>query len=162
MMVRARWMALGLAALAATFWLGARLGAPAGGERVIVERPVAAAPAVMRSVASAPGLTRDDLRAVVREELAQHAAEPTPAPEAAPGAAPGATSPERVGQVRAAVEAAHGVVIEGVERGMWGDRERAALRTQLVQLGPAETREVLTPLFQAINTQRLQLDGPPI
>jgi hypothetical protein len=158
MMVRARWMALGLAALAATFWLGARLGAPAGGERVIVERPVAAAPTVIRSVASAPGLTRDDIRAVVREELAQHAAEPTPASEAAPRA----TSPERVGQVRAAVEAAQGVVIEGVERGVWGDRERTALRTQLIQLGAAETREVLTPLFQAINTQRLQLDGPPI
>jgi len=46
MMTRARWVALGLAALAATFWLGMRVGAPAGdergGKRVIIERSTAA------------------------------------------------------------------------------------------------------------------------
>ena len=51
---------------------------------------------------------------------------------------------------------------DGVARKVWGDRERAALRVYLAQLGPTETHEVLTPLFQAINAQQLQLDGPPI
>jgi hypothetical protein len=161
-MARARWVMLGLAALAATFWLGTRLGAPAsersgGGrvERVVVER-ASGPPIVMQP---AGGLTREDIRAVVREELAQHEHA-----EAKPGdaRAADAASPERAAKVQAAVTAAHEVVTDGVARRVWGDRERAALRVQLVQLGPAETREVLTPLFQAINTQQLQLDGPPI
>jgi hypothetical protein len=158
-MGRARWGMLGLAALAATFWLGTRLGgstgAPAAGrmDRVVAERPLAPAIAIQ----SAAGLTREDIRAVVREELAQHAA---PSPEARDAAE--AVSPERATQVHAAVVAAHEVVTDGVARGTWGDRERTALRVQLVQLGPAETHEVLTPLFQAINAQQLQLDGPPI
>jgi hypothetical protein len=153
-MTRARWVALGLAALAATFWLGTRMGASGDRvtERVIVERPVAAPP-VMQAVAGAPGLTRDDIRAVVREELAQRAGEAAPVAE---------VSPERAEQVKTAVAAAHQAVVDGVAHGVWGERERAALRPQLTQLGPAETREVLTPLFQAINAQRVQLDGPPI
>lgn len=64
--------------------------------------------------------------------------------------------------MRIAVAAAHQAVVDGVAHGVWDDRERAALRPQLIQLGPAETREVLTPLFQAINTQQVRLDGPPI
>jgi hypothetical protein len=160
MMTRARWVALGLAALAGTFWLGMRAGAPAGGEqgraRVIIERATAA-PAVVHAVAGASGLTREDIRAVVREELAQHAQE---AAETAPAAE--VISAERLEQAKAAVASAHGVISDGVARGVWGERERAALRPQLIQLGPAETREVLSPLFHAINAQRIQLDGPPI
>ena len=161
-MARARWVMLGLAALAATFWLGTRLGGStserSGGgraERVVVERP-AGPPIVMQPAAG--GLTRDDIRAVVREELAQH--ESTEAKSAEAKAE--AVSPEHAAKVQAAVMAAHEVVTDGVARRVWGDRERAALRVQLVQLGPAETREVLAPLFQAINAQQLQLDGPPI
>lgn len=161
-MARARWVMLGLAALAATFWLGTRLGGPASErsgagrvERVVVERP-AGPPIVMQPAAG--GLTREDIRAVVREELAQHEAQEA----AADAKAPDAVSPERAAKLQAAVVAAHGVVTDGVARRVWGDRERAALRVQLVQLGPAETREVLTPLFQAINAQQLQLDGPPM
>ena len=159
-MGRARWGMLGLAALAATFWLGTRLGGSTGApaaarvDRAVAERPVVPAIAMQ----PAAGLTREDIRAVVREELAQHAA---PAAEARDAAAP-AVSPERAAQVHAAVVAAHEAVTDGVARGRWGDRERAALRVQLVQLGPAETHEVLAPLFQAINAQQLQLDGPPI
>jgi hypothetical protein len=154
---------LGLAALAATFWLGTRLGGSTGApaaarmdrvvDRVVAERPVG--PAI--TMQPAAGLTREDIRAVVREELAQHAG---PAAEARDAAE--AVSPERAAQVHAAVVAAHEVVTDGVARRTWGDRERAALRVQLVQLGPAETHEVLTPLFQAINAQQLPLDGPPI
>ena len=160
-MVRARWVMLGLAALAATFWLGTRLGgergASGGGhvERVLVERP--AGPPIVMQPASG-GLTRDDIRAVVREELAQHEASDAKAAEAKAAEA----SPEHAAKLQAAVTAAHEVVTDGVARRVWGDRERAALRVQLVQLGPAETREVLAPLFQAINAQQLQLDGPPI
>lgn len=156
-MARARWGMLGLAALAATFWLGTRLGPPvergAGRvDRVVVERPVG--PQVVMQPVGGAGLTREDIRAVVREELAEHeAAQPKPAEP---------VSPERAAQLQSAVAAAHEVVTDGVARRVWGDRERAALRVQLVQLGPAETREVLTPLFQAINAQQIQLDGPPI
>jgi len=156
----ARWVALGLAALAATFWLGMRVGTPGGdergGARVIVER-APAAPAVVHAVAGVSGLTRDDIRTVVREELARHAQEAVETAQT-----PEVISTERMEQVKAAVASAHGVISDGVARGVWGERERSALRPQLVQLGQAETREVLMPLFQAINAQRIQLDGPPI
>src|SRR6185503_14259918 len=149
MIAGARWVALGLAALAATFWLGMRVGAPGdgerGGARVIIERATAA-PAVVHAVAGVSGLTREDIRTVVREELAQHAQEATENAHAAE-----VISTERMEQVKAAVASAHGVISDGVARGVWGERERAALRPQLIQLGQAETREVLMPLFQAIN-----------
>src|SRR5262249_10523251 len=77
---RARWVVLALAALAATFWLGARMGAPAGSEhagrvdRVVVERPVGA-PITVHPIGGGGGLTRDDLRGGVREERAERATE---------------------------------------------------------------------------------------
>src|SRR5262245_34108691 len=104
-MTGARWVALGLAALAATFWLGLRVGTPAGDERgrprVIVER-APAAPAVVHAAAGVQGLTRDDIRAVVREELAEHARE-----AAEPVQAAEVISSERMERVRAAVASAH-------------------------------------------------------
>lgn len=160
MITGARCVALGLAALAATFWLGMRVGTPGDGERegarVIIER-APATPPVIHAVAGMSGLTREDIRTVVREELAQHAQE---AAENVPAAE--LISTERTERVKTAVASAHGVISDGVSRGVWGERERAALRPQLIQLGQAETREVLMPLFQAINAQRIQLDGPPI
>jgi hypothetical protein len=153
--VTARWVpwVIGGAAAALAFWCGARMSRPAGAaaappatvERVVVERPA--------PTASTGGLTRDDLREIVRDELAQRAAAP---------AAADPDPPARAAEVHAAVVAANAAVSDGIARGVWGETERAALRPQLAHLGSAEVHDVLIPLFQAINAQRLRLDGPPL
>jgi hypothetical protein len=117
--------------------------APAIAERVVVERP---------GQPSAPrGPSLDEIRAAVREEMAQRA-----------GDEPPAAPPARSEEVREAVAKANAAVAEGIQRGVWSEHARAELRAQLAQLGTAEIHEVLSPLFQAINSQQLHLDGPPI
>ena len=117
--------------------------APAIAERVVVERPGLPAPR---------GPSLDEIRAAVREEMAQRTGDEPPA-------APPVRSEEAT---RAAVAKANAAVAEGIRRGVWSERERGELRAQLAQLGTAEVHEVLSPLFQAINAQQLHLDGPPI
>ncbi|HWU88132.1 MAG TPA: hypothetical protein VN253_12685, partial [Kofleriaceae bacterium] len=122
----------------------ARAPAPAIRERVVVERP--------GQLAAPRGPSLDEIRAAVREEMAQRTVEE-------PAAAPPARSEEAI---RTAVAKANAAVAEGIRRGVWSERERGELRAQLVQLGTAELHEVLSPLFQAINAQQLRLEGPPI
>jgi hypothetical protein len=54
------------------------------------------------------------------------------------------------------------IVEAGIRDGTWSAAERDTLRVHLVHLEPAEIDQVLKPLFQAINAQRVRLDGPPI
>ncbi len=158
-MTAIRWVApaVGVAAVALAFWGGTRVShssgsvatAPAVAPAVAIERVV-----VERSPGGAAvgGLTRHDIREIIRDELAERGAAAAANAEPRPSAA----------EVAAAVTAAHAAIHDGIERGVWGERERTALRPQLAHLSRAELHEVLSPLFQAINAQRLRLDGPPL
>jgi hypothetical protein len=157
--VTPRWW-LGVAgALAVAFWGGTQVAGTTvqragdtGAATSVTRTPVAA-----HAAPAAPpprGLTRDDLRddvrAILRDELARKAS-----------SSDGSIAPLPVPDT-AAVSAAHAAVSGGIARGRWSAADRTALRAQLIQLGPAETHDVLAPLFQAINAQQLELDGPPI
>jgi hypothetical protein len=149
--VKHTWVSVALvAALPLAFWLGTRASRPAAA-------PPAPAPAAPAARAPAPvaaaGLDRDDVRAVIREELARLDRAP-----ALPEEDPAADDAE----VARAHTAALSTVESGIADGVWDDADRQALRAQLGALGEAETHDVLSPLFQAINDQRLALDGPPI
>jgi hypothetical protein len=156
--VRWRGAVLAGAAVALAFWAGTRVSRPAApvSQRVVVERAI--------PVVSSGGLTREDIRAVVREELEAHAGGPiaqAPAEAAIEQAPIDPDGAHRPGPA-SAVDAASQAVAAGIAHGVWGEAERAALRVQLVQLDAAQTREVLTPLFRAINAHQLELDGPPL
>lgn len=142
---------LAIAAMVAAFYAGTRM---APSDAPPVPSPVASARVASAYAGAAPaahGLTREDIRDVVREELAQ--VKDLERPIAAPRDA---------ARVVAAVTAANAIVADGLARGRWSEQERAALRVQLVHLGGAEIQEVVGPLFQAINAQRLEIDGAPI
>lgn len=122
---------------------------------------VAAAPQRPVLIERTTGLDRDELRAIVREELSQHqAAAPRADAEVSEDAQ--AESAERQARRAEALAKASRVVERGIADGVWSIDEREALRTQLPALGEREIHAVLSPLFQAINAQRLTLDGPPI
>jgi hypothetical protein len=138
------------ASAAIAYALGAHGSAPAptraaasAGPRVVTERVIA-------PVAS-DGLSRDDVRAVIREELAARVQ----------AAAVPADSTSREDGPRM-VAAAHAVVSDGLRDGVWDARDRAALRERIAHLGPDEAQDAIAPLFAAINAQRVQLEGPPL
>jgi hypothetical protein len=145
------WVSAALvAALPLAFWLGTRASRPAA---VPAPAPAHAAPAARAPAPlAAAGLDRDDVRAVIREELARL--------DHAPALSEDELRPSE--EAERAHTAALSVVEAGIADGVWDDADRQALRAQLGALGAAETHEVLSPLFQAINDQRLALDGPPI
>jgi hypothetical protein len=172
------WLAGAVLLVALSYWVGKRQGA----------RSDAGAPASTSAASSArqarPGaieragaanasaaLDGEELRAVVREELARSAAERDGAAAAAASeAADSADSadsarlanPARAERMAQAVTAATAAIETGIVDGIWDDRDRDALRAELPYLGERETHAVLSPLFQAVNAQRVKLDGPPI
>lgn len=110
------------------------------------------------------GIDRDELRAVVREELARRgeaAAGPREEEDAA-GEAEAAARAAKAERSARAASLASAAVAAGIGDGRWDAGDREALREQLPYLDERATHEVLEPLFQAINAQRLTLDGPPI
>ena len=123
------------------------------------EPPVAgpariAAPAPGRLVvAPAAGVSPEEVRRIIRDELAAAAVavEPPGAPEEPPGSA-------------ATFDEARAVVRGAVERGHWSTEARAAFRLRLTTLDRAQRDEVLRDLFVALNDGRLQIDPhePPI
>lgn len=148
-----------LCTAAAAFALGQRNGTSAR----TAAAPTAAAPAARPVlIERTSGLDRDELRAIVREELSQHqvAARSEGAEEGSEAAQ--AESTERQARRAEALMQASQVVERGIADGVWSIEEREALRAQLPALGEREIHAVLSPLFQAINAQRLTLDGPPI
>jgi hypothetical protein len=153
-----RWLVLAGCGAALAFWAGRHQGAAAP----VTATPTAVAPrplVIERTTiasGSSSSVSREDLRAVIREELeAQRAGAQVAAEDKA-------EDPARVAAAARAMEAASQVVEAGISDGVWSAQDRAALREQLPRLGEHETQAVLSPLFQAINAQRLQLDGPPI
>jgi hypothetical protein len=149
------WVVACVGSAAVAYWLGARTSAAPSAPATppaIASAPVAAAPVIAVAPGQAVGLTRDDLRAVIREELAARAESPVAAaPASDDGAAP-----------TPALATAHAAVDTGLHDGVWDERDREVLRAQLVHLRPAEIDEVLSPLFRAINDQRVRLDGAPL
>ncbi|HRC56205.1 MAG TPA: hypothetical protein PKU97_09795 [Kofleriaceae bacterium] len=97
-------------------------------------------------------LGAEELRAIVQEELARAGKPADVAQE----------DPDRVAARAEAMTQASALVEHGISDGVWSVEERNALRAQLPDLGEREIHAVLSPLFQAINAQRLRLDGPPI
>ncbi len=141
---------------AAGFALGQRNGTSARTE----DQPAVVAPAAPSVVIERhAGLDRDELRAIVREELSQHQAPSAARTEDEPDPTENA---ERQARREEAMVKASRVVERGIADGVWSIEEREALRAQLPSLGEREIHAVLSPLFQAINAQRLTLDGPPI
>jgi hypothetical protein len=154
-MSRIAWTAGACVATAAlAYWLGAR-GASAPASPTVAQPPAAtarvAAPPVRHEVAPAGGLTVDDVRAVVREELAARD------DDAAPAAAE-ATEAER----ETAVTTAHTAIADGISDGVWDERDRVTLGIQVARLGPDDAAKAIAPLFAAINAQRVELRGPPL
>lgn len=161
-MTSRRWAWLAVTALVVTlsYWAGRR-HAPAGAAAPAPAAPAARPIVVERAAMAGGGFDRDELRAVVREELARSAAERAEAGAEAPAAVE-PPDPARAARVAAAVTSANAAIEEGIADGLWDANDREALREQLPYLGERETHAVLSPLFQAINAQRVKLDGPPI
>lgn len=126
-----------------------------GGEPAVAVRPL-----VVERTGGAPGIDREELRAVVREELA-HSAEQRgdDGGEDATALAEKAAKAERSAKAATVASAA---VAAGISDGLWDERDRQALREQLPYLDERATHAVLGPLFRAINAQQVKLDGPPI
>ena len=124
------------------------------------EPAVAVRPLVVQRTGGASGIDREELRAVVREELA-HSAEQRgeDGGEDATALAEKAAKAERSAKAAAVASAA---VTEGIGDGLWDERDRQALREHLPYLDERATHAVLGPLFRAINAQQVKLDGPPI
>lgn len=143
---------------AAAFALGQRNGTSA---RTVVAPAVATPAAQPVLIERHSGIDRDELRAIVREELSQHQGPSAARPEEGSEQDP-ADLAERQARREEALAKASRVVESGIADGVWSIEEREALRSQLPALGEREIHAVLSPLFQAINAQRLTLDGPPI
>ena len=121
----------------------------AGRQFASVEAAPPAATRVVERIAVQPATTRlhpEDLRALVAEIDRQ----------------PAVTADDQVQSPTERPTEALAIVEAGIRDGTWSASERDTLRAKLVDLRPAEIDEVLSPLFQAINAQRVRLDGPPI
>lgn len=105
----------------------------------------------------------EQLRRIVREELARHAA--------SLGVAPGATSPPADGDARAAVspqsfasaERAHAVLDGAVSRLVWTADDASAFSAELGSMHPAQRAELLQKFAVAVNERGMKLlnAGPP-
>jgi hypothetical protein len=93
----------------------------------------------------------EQLRAVVREEVARLRA---PTPEA----------PAAAAQPSPSLERAHALVNARLQSGVWTEDDRRALQSELASMTQAEVEEVLATVFPAMNDGRLRLtyDGAPI
>jgi hypothetical protein len=153
-----RWTQLAAVALvvALAYWAGRR---QADGHGSAPSQVSAAARPLVIERNLAGGLDSEELRAVVREELAlaQRSEHDEPDPEPIEP-----SDPVRAAKVAQAASSASHAIEVGIADGLWDERDRDALREQLPYLGERETHAVLSPLFQAINAQRVKLDGPPI
>ena len=151
-------IATGLAGLAAGWFLAGRLGAPAEtGAAVLPPLQLDAPPAFHAD--GAQGLSLEDLRRVVREELAAAAlpgggkareAESTP-------------RPELTGVQVAAGQRARQLLDGAIGRGRWSDAEVDAMKGVFDQLTAEQQAEVLQHYATAVNQGRLvpETDRPP-
>ncbi len=108
-------------------------------ERVIEQRSVE--PRVVQT----RGLGADEVREIVRSELADTA----PTREAPPAAD------------AAALERARAAVDAGLADGRWTEDDRQRLRQELPALQQVQLDEVLALLFARLPQAKVELDGPP-
>lgn len=134
------------AAVAAAFALGTRFGTR-GDARVEVHREPAAATTRIVTETRAPGaaLTAEQVRAIVREEVAAAREPDAPAPD-----------PQRVEAREQAAARAHEVVARAIEEGTWTEQDRDALRIAMNDLERAQVDEVLAELIPALNEGRMR------
>jgi hypothetical protein len=150
-MNRASWWipaATGIAGLAAGYWLAGRAADPPAmpGERA-PERPAVVAVAPI----DAPGLDAEDVRRVVREELAAHRAS-ADAPRGSPDSSP--ADPPSQAQAAAATQA-EALLRGALARRSWTEADADALRSLTHELPPDRQAEILRQLAVAINQGRI-------
>lgn len=138
-----------LLVIAAAFIIGrATVSAPS--KTTTTERVIEHRQTPTRIVQS--GVSADDIRGVVRDELAKLSHAPLPSE------APAQPTDE------AAFARTQTVVTTGLADGTWATVDRDQLRRELPLLSPTQAREVLETLLGAINTGRVRVDlqGPPV
>jgi hypothetical protein len=144
--------ATGLTGLVAGFLIGGHAGEsrPAGDARppVVVFSGADAAPSQLPSTNP---VTLDDLRRVVREELAALPATGNARAGNAVEAAAAAPTPEQ----SLAADQARAVLGSALARRSWTDNDREALSPQFAAMSPAQREEWLQQYAQAVNQGRL-------
>ena len=129
-----------------------------------VRAPVAIFPGATPSSATAPSaaaVTLDDLRRVVREELAA-LPRVAGAPTGGDPALEGSTATSVAEQNQAATQA-RAVLDAALSRRSWTDADREALQSQFTVMSPTQRDEWLQQYAQAVNQGRLIPDAerPP-
>ncbi len=111
------------------------------------------APPEARALPAPPSLTADEVRAILREELAQR---DTPTSEA-----PRAPEPPTNEQV-AAFDRANEIVDRALVVTTWTENDRARLREQWIHLTPAQLADLSRTVFPRINDGSLTVafSGP--
>lgn len=109
-------------------------------------------------VEHAVGLDMDDVRRVIREELARGGTG-----QAQPAVEP-AQAQEAEGDSEVVLDDARVVLDTGMADGRWSDEDRARLRDAMASLSPQQSDELFEKLLLALNSGTLQADvhGAPI
>ena len=149
-MTRARllWLVLP-ASIAAAFAAGLALGGSS--HEATAPAPVPASPPTAAAAAAPRGLSADEVRRIVRDELAN-------APARAAGEAATDKADAEAGDPDALARA-HEVLAAGMADGRWSIEDRAALRQAIVRLARPQIDEIFATLFPAINAGQLRLDS---
>jgi hypothetical protein len=118
-------------------------------------------PRLAYQLRSGGGVTKDELRAILREEFqaSRSAAPPAVAAEEGPAKpAPATAPPESI----AAYQSAQRVVQNAVSARVWGEKEAAEMRSLIPQLTPEQLQAIHSTLLPAVNSQqvRVQIQGP--
>jgi len=143
------------AAVVGAFALGTRFGgAP---ERVVVDHEVRRAvttPVVVAAPSAASAApTPDQIRAIVREELAaardEHAVVEAPAV---------------VEARQQSADRGHAVIAHAITTGVWSEQDRDSLRQAVAGVDREQADRLLSELFPALNDGRVKLDyrGGPL
>jgi hypothetical protein len=139
----------GLAVIGA-FALGTRFSAST--ERVEVHREPGTTRVVTETrTAAGATLTAEQVRSIVREELATTRE-------------PAAPEPQAVEAREQSAARAHEVVARAIDQGTWTEQDRDDLLTAMRDLDRAHADDVLAELFPALNDGRVRLtfDGSPL
>jgi len=155
-MARAAVLLGSAAALAAAFALGTRFGGNA--ERVVIERDARPAMVTPVTMAVRPStnatVTADQVRAIVREELATEREDG----DTATG------DPQVVAAREESAIRARQVVARAIEQRTWSERDRDELLAAMRNLDSSQANAILGELFPALNDGRVTLTyaGAPL
>jgi len=150
--------ATGVAGLVAGFLIGGRASEPPATADASPHLVVLPGADSATQLPSAEPVTLDDLRRVVREELAA-----LPAGTIERAGANDAASGVSVAQQNQAASQARAVLDAALSRRSWTDTDREALAQQFADMSAAQRDEWMQQYAQAINQGRLVPDseGPP-